>query len=285
MNTLDKQLHDYLMGKISSITEEWLETRTIEAGSIYSADTKQKVEQMLRAQNTLTNKTVISALLNKKHTLEQYVEEWVHIVSESRVKSDTPTFEVIHALNNAKDIFFKRVVSFIMENDAHISKANIIRWHTKFSKVFNTITTRFSEMHYTLMNQRLSSQQELIDELSTPIIPISDKVAILPLQGNVDTTRMKQIYETLPEKVVDSQVEYLFIDLSGIPIMDIFVANELWQVISLLKVLGITTAISGVQVEVAHSLNHNQNNFKEVPTFSTLKQAIKMMDIADSILK
>ncbi|WP_042142630.1 STAS domain-containing protein [Paucisalibacillus sp. EB02] len=277
MNEIDKQLYDFLLRNITSITDKWLNTRKVEEGSIYSADTNMNVVQMLREQNTLTNKTAMSALLNDQAVVDNYINEWVHVVSESRVKTDTPLHEVIHAINNAKEIFFEYTYSFIHVNEDQITKDDIIRWLNLFNNVFNKLTTLYSEMHYTLTKQRLSSQQDLINELSTPVIPISDRIAILPLNGNVDRLRMKHLYETVPEKVVESHVEYLFIDLSGIPFLDSNLANDLCQVIYLLQVLGITTAISGVKPEVAQSIVQYQNNFKEIPTFSTLKQALKII--------
>ncbi|WP_096269363.1 STAS domain-containing protein [Paucisalibacillus globulus] len=285
MNKLDQEIYDYLFSKIPSITEKWLNTRKVEEGSIYSVKTSPEVAEMLRAQNTLTNKTAISALLNDEEVVDNYINQWVHIVSESRIKTDTPTHEVIHAINIAKDIFFDYTYSFIHENKDVVTHSDIIRWHKTFNTVFSKLTTLYSEMHYTLTTQRLTKQQNLINELSTPVIPISDTIAILPLNGNVDTLRMKHLYETVPEKVVESHVEYLFIDLSGIPVLDSDVAKGLYQVIYLLQVLGITTAISGVQPEVAHSIVQYQNNFKEIPTFSTLKQALKVLMTTEKVLE
>jgi rsbT co-antagonist protein RsbR len=277
MNKMDRKLYDYLWEHISHITDKSLLARDQMEGAIYSVNSDNQTEAMLREQNTLTNKAIISALLDDEQTLENYINEWAHIVATSRIASDTPTYQVIQALSIVQEVFLSFVHTFIHDHNELISKDDIIRWFSIFNSTFNKLKTRFSKMYYQLIMQRISSQQDLIAELSTPIIPISDTVAILPLNGNVDTNRMKEIYETVPEKVVDSKVEYLFIDLSGIPVLDSYVAKELWNVVYLMKTLGIQTAISGIQPEVAHSVIQFQTNFKSVPTYSTLKQALKMM--------
>jgi hypothetical protein len=40
--------------------------------------------------------------------------------------------------------------------------------------------------------ERLSAQQELINELGAPVIPIVDAIAVLPLIGEIDTYRAKE---------------------------------------------------------------------------------------------
>ena len=39
----------------------------------------------------------------------------------------------------------------------------------------------------------LKSHRDTVDELTVPIIPIADKICILPIVGNVDTYRAKKI--------------------------------------------------------------------------------------------
>ncbi|SET16341.1 rsbT co-antagonist protein RsbR [Oceanobacillus limi] len=274
MNNLDKLLYDFLTEKTPKITEAWLNKRIAASGSIYSADTVMSIESMLRSQNTLTNKTVICALLDDKEVFHNHVEQWASIVAESRVNSDTPIFEVIHAINVAQDTFMEFVMEFIKDHNHHISKQDVTRWYATFNSAFHELNTKFSRRYYAITRERLSSQQVLIGELSTPIIPISNRVAILPLVGNIDTYRMKEIYESIPMKVVDAKVQYLYIDLSGIPAIDIFVAQQIIQVINLLSMLGITPALSGIRPEVAHTFAELQISGKDVQTFSTLKQAL-----------
>ncbi|MGG0285748.1 hypothetical protein ABEY41_11620 [Peribacillus butanolivorans] len=39
----------------------------------------------------------------------------------------------------------------------------------------------FTEQYYLLTKERLQAQQELINELGAPVIPIVDAIAVLPL--------------------------------------------------------------------------------------------------------
>ncbi|MDV2583684.1 STAS domain-containing protein, partial [Alkalibacillus haloalkaliphilus] len=78
----------------------------------------------------------------------------------------------------------------------------------------------------------LQSQQEMITELSSPVILIKDQIAILPLVGDIDTYRAKIIFDKTLKQCNDLQVEHLVIDLSGVPIIDTMVANQIFHVIS-----------------------------------------------------
>ncbi|MFB6802825.1 hypothetical protein [Peribacillus butanolivorans] len=45
----------------------------------------------------------------------------------------------------------------------------------------------FTEQYYLLTKERLLAQQELINELGAPVIPIVDAIVVLPLIGEIDT--------------------------------------------------------------------------------------------------
>ena len=63
----------------------------------------------------------------------------------------------------------------------------------------------------------LKSHREIVEELSVPIIPLAEKVCILPIVGNIDSYRAKKIREKTLQRVSDLKVKQLIIDISGVP--------------------------------------------------------------------
>ncbi|MFD6439117.1 hypothetical protein ACFWDG_04750 [Peribacillus sp. NPDC060186] len=100
----------------------------------------------------------------------------------------------------------------MLQVDAGISKEAIIRWSRLINNAFDQLTREFTEQYYLLTKERLLAQQELINELGAPVIPIVDAIAVLPIIGEIDTFRAKEILNTTPGKCISRNVTHLFID-------------------------------------------------------------------------
>ncbi|MDR4379263.1 RsbT co-antagonist protein RsbRB, partial [Bacillus amyloliquefaciens] len=67
---------------------------------------------------------------------------------------------------------------------------------------------------------QLNAQREMILELSSPVITLSKRTALLPLVGDIDTERAKFILENTLSTCADRLIEHLLIDLSGVVVVD-----------------------------------------------------------------
>ncbi|MCK1994651.1 STAS domain-containing protein [Peribacillus muralis] len=279
MEKVDGILYRYILDHSSTITETWLALREKQAGSIYSVDTDVKVEELLREQNTLTIKTVTSALLEDKNSFIENMEQWAAMVAKSRVESDTPIYEVLEALNKVRETYWDFITDHMLKDNNGITKDTIIRWSRLINHAFDQLNREFTEQYYLLTKKRLLAQQDLINELGSPVIPIVDAIAVLPLIGEIDTYRAKEILNATPSKCISKNVSHLFIDLSGVTLLDTMVAHQVFELISTLKLLGIQSTISGIRPEVAQTSIQLGLDFSEVSTHSTLKQALSKQGI------
>ncbi|MFD6209774.1 STAS domain-containing protein [Peribacillus sp. NPDC060253] len=279
MNKIDEDLYRYILDNSSTITESWLALRERQIGSIYSVDSDEEVEELLRRQNTLTIKTVTSALLEDETAFVESMEQWAKLVSKSRVESDTPIYEVLEALNKVRETYWGFITDYMLQDDVEITKETIIRWSQNINRAFDQLNREFTEQYYLLTSERLLAQQNLINELGAPVIPIVDSIAVLPLIGEIDTFRAKEILDTTPIKCINKNVSHLFIDLSGVSLLDTIVAHQVYQLISTLNLLGIQSTISGIRPEVAQTSIQLGLDFSQVSTQGTLKQALAKQGI------
>ncbi|WP_144552626.1 STAS domain-containing protein [Peribacillus simplex] len=278
MDKIDENLYRYILDNSSKITENWLALREKQSGSIYSMDSNEEIEKLLREQNTLTIKTVTSALLEDKTAFIETMEQWATLVAKSRVESDTPIYEVLEALNKVRETYWAFITDYMLK-DTGITKDIIIRWSRLINRAFDQLNREFTEQYYLLTKERLLAQQELINELGAPVIPIVDAIAVLPLIGEIDTYRAKGILNETPSKCISKNVTHLFIDLSGVSLLDTMVAQQIYQLISTLNLLGIQSTISGIRPEVARASIQLGLDFSLVSTHSTLKQALSKQGI------
>lgn len=274
MDAKNQLLYDYIQENLINITDMWLSLREKQKGSIYSADADPAYEKLLREQNTFTNRTVSAALLNED-TFKENMEEWAITVAESRVNSNTPIFQVLEALSNVRETYWHFVERFIKLNQSEVTADDVLNWSTIINKAFDKLINKFSEKYYELTTNRLVAQQSLINELGTPVIPIKDHTAVLPLIGNIDTERAQILLEEIPKKCAKENIEHLFIDLSGVAIIDTMVAHQIFSLTKALKLLGVKSTISGISPEVAQTSIQLGLDFTGIETYGKLKHALK----------
>jgi rsbT co-antagonist protein RsbR len=274
MNSNNKKLYDFITEDPSILTNKWLSMRANNPTSVYSCDNHQ-AENRLREQNGLFIRTVAKVLVASENEVNQEIKTWAQTVAMDRVETRTPIHEVIHQFGVFRGIFWEHIHQYVIENKGEISDSEILNWSTLIHSTFDTIIETFAEKYYNYYNDRLSVQSELINELSAPIIPLSDSIGVLPLVGEIDTQRAKYITESILMQSKDYNLTHLFIDLSGVSIIDTMVANQLFQIIDILKLIGVKVYISGIRPEIAQTAIQLGINFHKVPTQATLKQALK----------
>ncbi|MEK4523078.1 STAS domain-containing protein [Psychrobacillus sp. FSL W7-1457] len=273
MSSINEQLYDYLIENSPYITQQWLEEKRNFTDPFYSNNSNPLQDELLREQNALTIRTVATAFWNE-NSFSDLLKTWAETVAKNRVENDIAIHHVIEALNKTREIIWSYVERFVHAKEKEISNANIIKWSTTYNQSFDRLIFEFSKRYYYLFTTRFNAQQTLIRELSSPIIPILEKVGVLPIVGDVDTYRAKALTDEIPQKCIELGLDKLFIDISGVSIIDTMVANELYKFMEVLSLLGIRPYISGIRPEVAHTSVQLGLDFGKISTFSSLKQAL-----------
>ncbi|MFC6037969.1 STAS domain-containing protein [Paenisporosarcina macmurdoensis] len=127
-----------------------------------------------------------------------------------------------------------------------------------------------------LAKKRLRSQQELINELSAPVIKLQRHIGLLPVVGEIDTQRAKYILENTLNECSKQGITHLHIDLSEVNMIDTMVAMEIFRLIDALKIVGVKTTLSGVRPEFALTAVHLGLDFKNIQITGNLSQALQL---------
>jgi rsbT co-antagonist protein RsbR len=125
-----------------------------------------------------------------------------------------------------------------------------------------------------LQQQIIDTQQATVRELSTPLIPISDDVVIMPLIGTVDSQRAQQVMEALLEGVAQYQAELVILDITGVSIVDTQVAQGFIQAAQAVRLLGAQVMLTGIQPQIAQTLVHLGVDLSGIRTEGSLKAGI-----------
>ncbi|NTW04038.1 MAG: STAS domain-containing protein [Oscillochloris sp.] len=120
----------------------------------------------------------------------------------------------------------------------------------------------------------LRAQNAALAELSTPLIPISDEVMVMPLIGALDSRRAQQVITTLLEGIAESRAHVAILDITGVPVVDTQVANALIRAAHAVKLLGAQVILTGIRPEVAQTLVGLGADLSMITTQSSLQSGI-----------
>lgn len=275
MKTLNEKLYENLLENADKMTDEWLSNRILKLGSVYSAAAGDDAVKMLRKQNRLTIRSIATRLSGQTGQFEAMKRKWAELVAESRIRSNTPIHEVFDAVMRFRTVYWSFIERFIRANNEEVQRTDVLRWGSEMNQAFDELFHEFSRSYHEMTEERLIAQQTLIRELGTPVIKIDGERGILPLIGDIDTDRARILKMTVPERCAQLDIIHLFIDLSGVSIIDTMVAQQMFEFTQILSLLGIRSTITGIRPEIAQTSIHLGLDFNSIATYSSLQQALE----------
>lgn len=128
---------------------------------------------------------------------------------------------------------------------------------------------------YTTTNEAVFEKaQKEIMELSVPVVPLTAETAILPVIGSIDTKRAEELMNQSLERSRELQLSTMIIDLSGVHMIDTYVAQNLYQLHEALRITGVTVVFSGMRPELAQTIVSLGIRFDDLTIVSSLQQAL-----------
>ncbi len=120
----------------------------------------------------------------------------------------------------------------------------------------------------------IRSQAAVLEEISTPLIPINDEVLIMPLVGSVDSLRVHKVLESLLTGVADTRARIVILDITGVTVVDTQVANAFIQAAQAVSLLGAQVVLTGIRPEVAQTIIGLGVDLSSIVTRGTLRDGI-----------
>jgi rsbT co-antagonist protein RsbR len=120
------------------------------------------------------------------------------------------------------------------------------------------------------------TQREVLEELSTPIIPITDHIIIMPLIGAIDTARARSIMRSLLAGITQNRAYVVILDITGVPLVDTGVADHLNRTIQAARLKGAETIVTGISDAVAETIVDLGIDWNNVDTVRDLQSGLKI---------
>jgi rsbT co-antagonist protein RsbR len=191
-------------------------------------------------------------------------------------KIEFPVHLAWELFQSTRGIIWNAIKSFYTEKKHTLSMDEFFTLERTVNDIIDLYIDSYTAYYVNYKEELLKSHRETVDELSVPIIPIAEKVCILPIVGNVDTYRAKKIREKTLARVKELKAQQLIIDISGVPFVDTAVVNHLFKIVKGIRLLGCSTILTGISPEIADTmieLGIEVDN--ELRTKSDLQQALQ----------
>ncbi|MED3909562.1 STAS domain-containing protein [Peribacillus simplex] len=120
------------------------------------------------------------------------------------------------------------------------------------------------------------AQQNLVENLSVPIIPVTSTTCVLPLIGTIDNSRIRIIEEKVLIEIGKLRIQTLILDLSGIIEMEVEIINDLLKILDGTAMMGCKAVVTGLRPEVVTKMIRSGVQVdNRAETKGTLQQALK----------
>lgn len=271
----DQALHNYLCDKAETLTEEWYQSLDKNRTGVYGSKNPDVI-QKVKAQNTEFHLQFCKLFEENNIAYIEDFQDWIKTIANDDAHLNTPLEEIIEEFFRTQKQYLKLIEEYVLQHEESISISIVMVWSQGIVDAINQIILQFTNQHTQAAENRLNAQQEMIIEMSAPVILLSKDVGFLPLIGEINTHRAQVIFEKALAQSSDRHLRKLFVDLSGVPIIDTMVAHQIFQLISGLKLIGVQTALSGISPEIAQTAVQLGLKFNDIEIHNTLAQAMEL---------
>ncbi|MCA0989810.1 STAS domain-containing protein [Pseudalkalibacillus hwajinpoensis] len=274
MDKVESMYVEYFHERLEEIGEKWTNRLQLLVDEKEATDTAVlKVPELKNEIKLFCSDFVKQMIFQESNNRD--VQEWAGRIVEIFSSHTFSLQQSVASLTNLRQILWDVMVEFSSEQEHPIEASRLAGWGSYMNKSFDLLLHKVTVYTNQLNEEQLAAQQTKITELSVPIIPISEDIGVLPLIGTIDTYRASLIQRKGIERSSELQLSYLVIDLSGVPIMDTMVANEIFQLIKMLDLSGVESILTGIRPEIAQTAVQLGIDFTNVNTYAHLHQALR----------
>lgn len=258
---MNREILSYIEKNRESIFNQWIEGMD-EIGD------KKELKAISEKVYLSTSREYINLLLNNISQNTDNLSIKLTDFAEKIVRFGWPLVYVTEGLS----LFGKVVFEGMTEEASDSAKISIMYDFDQWLRpVYNEIVKTYTGT----WEHTVSMQKIALQELAAPLIPVFDKISVMPLVGTIDTERARQIMENLLQGVVKHRAEVVLIDITGVPVVDTMVAHHIIQAAEAVRLVGAKCLLVGIRPEIAQTIVNLGINLDQIITKNSLKKGIE----------
>jgi len=177
------------------------------------------------------------------------LEGYARNLSERIIPRGVETREVLGIVLLLRDVLARELFSKYAGEAAALNRM-LDAYEPAANRIATTVGVGFVQERERIIRQ----QQEAIRELSTPVLPVRERLLILPIIGAIDPLRSRQLTEQLLLGIRANRAKVVVMDITGVPAIDVQVANHLVLTVEAARLLGATVIVTGLSPDIAQTL-------------------------------
>lgn len=256
------------------MTENWYRSLDKSKAGVYGLTDPDKVAT-LKNQNHEFHLRFCAMFQKDQHEFREGFQDWIESIAMDDAHLDTPIVQVIEEFFRTQQQYLDEIGEYVLNHKEQISHEKFAEWSKAVVQTISKVIVEFTDKNSKAAEKRMNSQQQMIIEMSAPVILLADKIGVLPLIGEITPHRAEIMFEKALAQSSKHDLEKLFIDLSGVPLIDTMVAQQVFQLIKGLEIIGVRVALSGISPVIAQTAVQLGIKFIDIEVYNTIAQALK----------
>lgn len=212
------------------------------------------------------------ALFEEKSLVSQKITKWAMDIGRVAVENGISLSQTLKSLTLFRTVIWDVFTEELQQRTfAPITMLDVSKIIDPFIDQINHI---FVDIFEAYNSEKMKLAYTALEELSVPMVPLAKGIAVMPIVGQIDTHRAQLIMENALTKSAQLQLHYLIFDISGVLIVDTMVANNIFQIVKALQLIGTKTMITGIRPEIAQTMVSLGIELRSIKTRATLEQAL-----------
>ena len=260
---MNKVIYDFIEVNKLDILDEWIKTTKDENDD--------RVVRVVSDQvfNNTSREFVDLIISNLKGSKEDYHSRLTEF-AEKVVRLGWPLTFVSSGLHTFGVIVFNR-----LEQSGVMTLENQRKMFRELDEWMTGMNVEIIGIYATTWEKTVSLQKIALQELSAPLIPVFERITVMPLVGTIDTERAKQIMENLLKGAVKHRSEVVLIDITGVPVVDTMVAHHIIQAAEAVRLVGAKCMLCGIRPEIAQTIVSLGIDLTQFTTKNSLQKGIE----------
>ncbi|WP_163583078.1 STAS domain-containing protein [Gracilibacillus saliphilus] len=202
------------------------------------------------------------------HLEEIEITEELNQFSEKIVNLGWPLAYLTEGIQILRTICLHRLI----EKTDEVNKYAFIDMIEELNGWIDPIKNELIHTYSTHWMDMVSRQKIVLEELSTPLIPVVEGITIMPLIGTIDEERGQLINQKLLTGVAEHRSEVVLLDITGVPTIDTMVAHYIVKAAEAVRLIGTTCILVGIRPEISQTISNLGIDLSKFITKSSLKQ-------------
>ena len=217
------------------------------------------------------------------HTLEVHLRDsWEHKINVAQNKKSGGRFLPAHYAGIFTTLFGRQIWYEVVHYQIGGHEKSVIRYFPSDKSIEENIhrLARAKEAEHIsrlekLVDEKTAELNELISEISSPLIPVMEGIVVVPLLGTYDERRAEELIVKTLQNLPTHKAKYLVLDLTGLNNnFTQHAASLIGKLGAAAALIGTDTILVGISPQMSMVITETGLNLSKFHCFQTLQHGI-----------